>query len=450
MVQRPPQLFSLLQAEGVYPVLVQVHKFPVPVHHVPVDDGGAAVAPLHAEEHVPVDVVRREGGEGLVVHDDDVGGGPGPEHPQGLFEVPGADGRVVAEEHPHGLPPPRVGPAEVVPLHGQEDLQALQHVVGVGVGAQAHQDALLAHPDHRGAAHGVVHVGLRVVAHHGARLPDDVQLRRGEVDAVAQQGLFPQNAVVEQPVHRPAAVIAQGVVHVVHALGHVDVEAGAAAVGLHHLLKGLIRNSEQGVAAEHGADHVVVPLQGPGEEVGVLLNGLAALVRPVPLADLVAQAGPDARLFAHVFDGEEGAGDLPIGGVVVKDGGHPVPDAVQHGGPGAGPGAVQGQAPVDVPPLPVQNFIEVRGAEPVDGQAPGQTGVDMGVDVDEPGHDDPAPCVHKFRLGVPGPQGGEVPHFPDSLPLQDHRPVFPIGRGVVPGDKPSVSHQQHGRASFPV
>ena len=95
---------------------------------------------------------------------------------------------------------------------------------------------------------------------------------------MAQHGLFPQHAVVEQAVHRAAAVVPEGVVHVVHALGHVDVEAGHAVVGLDHLLEGLVGDGEQGVAAEHSLDHVVVLLLRPPGEVGVLTDGLAALL----------------------------------------------------------------------------------------------------------------------------------------------------------------------------
>ena len=148
----------------------------------------------------------------------------------------------------------------------------------------------------------------------------------------------------------------------------MDVEAGHAVVGLDHLLEGLVGDGEQGVAAEHGLDHVVVLLLRPPGEVGVLPDGLAALLRAVPLADLIAEVGPDAQLLTHVLDGEKGAGDFAEGGVMVEDGGHAVPDAVQHRGVGAGPGAVQGQMPVDVPPLAVQHLQKVGGVEPVDGR----------------------------------------------------------------------------------
>ena len=391
-----------------------------------------------------VDVGVGEGGEGLVVHDDHVGGSALGQDAQRLLEVAGADLGVVLEQHASGLAPAHVGLTDVVALHGQQDLQALQHVVGVGVGAQADEDAPVVQLQHGGAAHGVAHVGLGVVADHGVGLLDDVHLGGGDVDAVAQHGLLAQDAVVQQAVDGTAAVVLQGVVHVVHALGHVDVEAGHAVVGLDHLLKGLVGDGEQGVAAEHGLDHVVVLLLDPLGEVGVLLDGLVALLHAVALGDLVAEVGAHAQLLAHVLDGEEGAGDLTEGGVVVEDGGHAVPDAVQDGGVGAGLGAVQGQVAVDVPPLAVQNLKEVGGVEAVDGKAAGQTGIDVGVDVDETGHDDAALGVHKFCVGILGLQLGITADLLDDFAVDDDSAVLQIGEGGIAGDELTISNEQHG------
>ena len=392
---------------------------------------------------MPVDVFRGEGGKGLVIHDDHVSRRAGLQHAQRLLEVTRADGGVVAEEHAHGLAPAHVGVAGVMALHGQQHLQALQHVVGVSVRPQAQENAAGIELEHRRAADRVAHIGLRIVADHGARLPENVHLGGRDVDAVAQHGLLPQNAVVEQTVDGPAAVIAQGVVHVVHTLGHVDVEAGHTVVGPDHFLEGLVRDGKQGVAAEHGPDHVVVLVPGPPGKLCVFPDGLSALLRAVPLGYLIAQIGPDAHLTAHVLDGEERAGDLAEGGVMVKNGGHAVPDAVQHRGVGAGAGAVQRQVAVDVPPLAVQHLKEVGGAEPVDGQPPGQAAVDVGMYVDQPGHDDAAPGVHELCLGVFGAHLGQRTRLHDHPAVQDDRAVLQIGERLAPGDKSAVADQQH-------
>jgi hypothetical protein len=74
-----------------------------------------------------------------------------------------ADFGVVLEEHVRDLAPAHVGQARVVPLGAQGHLDGLQHVVGVGVGAHADEDALLIELQHGGDADGVAHVALGVV-----------------------------------------------------------------------------------------------------------------------------------------------------------------------------------------------------------------------------------------------------------------------------------------------
>ena len=125
---------------------------------------------------------------------------------------------------------------------------------------------------------------------------------------------------------------------------------------------------------------------------------------------------------------------------MVKDGGHAVPDAVQHRGIGAGAGAVQGQIPVDVPPLAVQHLEEIGGVEAVDGQAACQAGVDVGVGVDEAGHNYAALGVHKFSLGILGLQVGKGADLLDDLAVDHDSAILHIGEGFVAGDEFTVSH----------
>ena len=192
---------------GVHGLLVDLREDPVLHQDLAVDHGGLALAAGHAEEHVAVDVGVGEGGEGLVVHDDHVRRGAGGQHAQGGEAGPLRHLGVVLEEHVRHLAPAHVGHAGVVPLDGQGHLDALQHVVGVGVGAQTHQDALLVELQDGGAAHGVAHVGLGIVDAHGVRCLDDVHFGGVHVDAVAQNGLGAQDAVVLEPLDRAAAVV---------------------------------------------------------------------------------------------------------------------------------------------------------------------------------------------------------------------------------------------------
>ena len=193
------------------------------------------------------------------------------------------------------------------------------------------------------------------------------------------------------------------------------------------------------MAAEHGLQHVAGIALTPVDEVLVLLDGLEGLLLAVPVADFVAQAGPHPELLGHLGDLHQGAGDLTEAGVVVEDGGDALLDAVDDQGLGAGAGGLQIQVPVDVPPLAIQHLIEVGGGVAVDGEAPGQGGVDVGVGVDEAGHDDAAPGVHEFRLGILGLQIGSLADFHDLAAVGDHAAVRQVAHAFgVPGDEPAV------------
>ena len=241
-----------------------------------------------------------------------------------------------------------------MPLDGEGVFQALQHIEGVGIRAQTHGDAVCHHLQHRGAAHGVAHVGLGVGADHGAGITQDVHLAAVDVDAVAQHGLLTQQTVVQQAVHRPGAVVGRGVVHVVQALGHVDVEAGAAVVFLHHGVQSLVGQGEQGVAAEHGGEHGIFFFSAAGDEVAVFLDGRVPLFRAVPVRHLVAEAGAHSQLFHGFGDGGKRPFDPAVARVVVEDGGAAGADTVDEGGVGRAEGAFLVQSAVDGPPHALQ------------------------------------------------------------------------------------------------
>ena len=128
--------------------------------------------------------------------------------------------------------------------------------------------------EHRADADGVAHVGFRIVHDHRAGLLDNLHFGGVDVDAVAEDGLGTENAVILQALDGASAIVLEGVVHIVHALGHVDVIARAAVVGRDHAVEGLIGDREQRVAAEHCREHRVLILFAFGDKIGVLLNGL--------------------------------------------------------------------------------------------------------------------------------------------------------------------------------
>ena len=391
-----------------------------------------------------VDVLVGEGSEGLVVIDADVSSCAGSQDAQRLLAVLSHHLSVVLEQHVSALAPADVGHLVLVTLNDQEDLQGLQHVVGVSVGTHADVDALLEHLQNGGAADSVAHVGLGVVDAHGAGSLDGVQLGVGQVDAVTQHGLLTQDAAdALQTLNGVAHVVVQGVVNVVQTLCNVDVEAGQAVVLGDHLLKGLVGDGEQSMATEHSGDHVVVLRSCPAGELCVLLDGLSGLDLAVTLGNLVAQVSADADLLTDVLDGEQGAGDLTEGSVVVDDGGNAVTDGVQDGGVSASLGAVHGQVAVDVPPSVLQNFDEVTGVLACDGQATGQTGVDVSVGIDQAGHDNAALCVHELGVGVLGLHLSQSANFLDQFALDDDSAVFQVGVCGVAGNESAISYDHH-------
>ena len=92
------------------------------------------------------------------------------------------------------------------------------------------------------------------------------------------------------------------------------------------------------MSAEHGPQHGIVLLFAVGNEIGVFLNGLQTFFLAVPVGNLIAQAGADAKALGGLGDGKQGTGNLAVGGVVVKNSGDTLLDAVhiQRVGRGAG------------------------------------------------------------------------------------------------------------------
>ena len=125
--------------------------------------------------------------------------------------------------------------------------------------------------------------------------------------------------------------------------------------------------------------------------------------------------------------------------MVIENGGDALLDGVDDQRLGGGSGGLQIQMAVNVPPLAVQHLIEIGGVVAVDGKTPGQCGVNMGMGVDQTRHDDAAPGVHKFRLGVLGLEfrGGAHGH---NLAAVGHDAAVRVIAGAVrvPGDEFSV------------
>ena len=263
------------------------------------------------------------------------------------------------------------------------------------------------------------------------------------MDAVAEDGLRAEDAVVVQALDGTAAVVLQRVVDVVHALGDVDVVARSAVVGLDHAVKGLVRDGEQGVAAEHGREHRILFLLAVSDEIGVFLDGLDGLFLAVAVGDLIAQAGADAELLRGFRDPEQAAGDLAEGGVMVENRRDALLDAVDVQRVGGGLRALEGQAAIDGPPRSVEHLVEIGGVVALDGKAAGKGGIDVGVGVDEGGHDDAALCINELGFGVFCPQRCGRADLLDLRAVDHDAAVGQVGKRLRAGDELTVGENVH-------
>ena len=128
---------------------------------------------------------------------------------------------------------------------------------------------------------------------------------------------------------------------------------------------------------------------------------------------------------------------------MVKDGGDALFNAVQVQRVGAGLGALQGQVAVDVPPLAVQDLIEIGGVEAIDAQSTGQSGVDMGMGVHQTRHNDAALGINELRVRVLGLQLRRGAHRRDLGAVDGYAAIGEIGDRLVPGDELAVCQNVH-------
>ena len=186
---------------------------------------------------------------------------------------------------------------------------------------------------------------------------------------------------------------------------------------------------------------------GPLCELGVLRDGLVALLLATAIGDLVAEAGAHAELLGDVLDGEEGAGDLAEAGVVVEDRGHAVTKRVEDRGVGGGTGTVQREVVVDLPPLLLEVLEEVGGIAALDGEAAGETGVDVRVAVDEARHDDATVGVNVLVARVSGLELLLVADGGDGVSADGNRAALEVGVLGVASNDTTIADDQHSAPS---
>ena len=123
---------------------------------------------------------------------------------------------------------------------------------------------------------------------------------------------------------------------------------------------------------------------------------------------------------------------------MVEDGGDALLDAVNIQRISGGLGALERQLAVNGPPGAVQHLVEVRGVVAHDAQTPGQGGINMGVGIDESGHDDAALGINPLGVGVLGAEGSFFAHRDDFGALEGHGALFKIGLLRIAGNKPAI------------
>ena len=109
--------------------------------------------------------------------------------------------------------------------------------------------------------------------------------------------------------------------------------------------------------------------------------------------------------------------------MVIEDRGDAIADGIQDRGIGAGLGAIERQIVVDLPPLLLKILQEVGGVAALNGKAAGQTRVDVGVAVDESGHDEVALGVYVLGIRVLGLELALGAHFHDRVTVDGDRSV---------------------------
>ena len=221
----------------------------------------------------------------------------------------------------------------------------------------------------------------------------------------------------------------------------MDVEADKAVVGLCHPVHRLIGERERRMSAEHGGNHAGVLLGCPLREVDVLLDGLVELLLAVALRCLIAEAGTDAELLAHILDCKEGARNLGEACMMVEDRRDTVLQALQDGSLGRGLRLLHIELAVNRPPLLLEVLEEVRRIAALDCKAAGKPRIDMGMAVHKARHDEATMGIDEFCLGVRCSELCSRADSGDCLPVDQHSAIFEIRKFGRAGDKAPISNQ---------
>ena len=94
--------------------------------------------------------------------------------------------------------------------------------MGVTVGSQTCQNALMYDFHGRRTSAGIAHVGFRIVNHHGIGFFQQFHLMFVYVNAVSGDCLLAQHIAVHQAVQNPLAVMLQAMMQILDAFSHMN------------------------------------------------------------------------------------------------------------------------------------------------------------------------------------------------------------------------------------
>ena len=125
------------------------------------------------------------------------------------------------------------------------------------------------------------------------------------MDTVAKHGFLAQETMIKQAMYRCGPVIKSGIIHIIHALANVNMEAGKTVVGLNHLIQRLIGKCEERVSTKHSGNHIVIFICSPFSKGSIFSDRLITLGLSITIRCLIAKASTNTKLFCDVFDSKE-------------------------------------------------------------------------------------------------------------------------------------------------
>ena len=264
------------------------------------------------------------------------------------------------------------------------------------------------------------------------------------LDAVRRDGRRIQQAERLQSLHDPFAEASLAVLDVGQCLRRMDMAADRQfRGGIRAAPQQNVIQRERRVQAEQSAPQAVSFGSAMQDIVSVFRDPLSGDLLAIPVRHFIAQAGPDSQRIGGLLHPEQAPRRTVGAGMMIKNRGNPVPDAVDHRNRRAVVNVLQCQRLIKTPPQPLQNFLELLRRLCLDVHSPGEAAVAVHMSVDQAWHNQPVACIQPFRPGVLISQFCRRRHGNNFMILDRHAAIFQDRRRRISRDHPSVTNQQH-------